>query len=61
MTIAATADTAGAAMLVPEAQVYVLVLAPLPRDVLSTMSNTQQGAVADPDGYLGSVQASFPG
>jgi len=60
MIIAATADTAGAAMLVPAAQLYVPVLAPLPRTGLMTMSNTQQGAIIDPLGNRGRLQISLP-
>jgi len=48
-------------MLVPAIQQYVVVLAPVPRQVDITMSKTQQGAATLPDGLRGRVQVALPG
>ena len=61
MIRAATPDTAGAAMLVPAAQQYVLLLAPDPRHGAITRSKTQQKLTIEPLGLRGSAQMALPG
>jgi hypothetical protein len=48
-------------MLVPDANVYVVVLAPAPREVLRTRSKTKQFDNTLPAGTLGIVQSWFAG
>ena len=60
MISAATPATAGEAMLVPAAQQYVALLAPLPRHGAMTRSNTQQNCTIEPLGLRGSAHTALP-
>ena len=58
---AATPEAAGAAILVPDAKAYVVVLAAAPRAVLSTRSKMTQGTVTLPAAVLGIEQSWLVG